>query len=59
MNLEKSKKRIAKRAKMGFQGYPKISFTYSGKTASHASEVLIELVLEEGGEIQTEKFSSP
>jgi hypothetical protein len=58
MNLDKSKKRIAKRAKMGFQGYPKISLTYYGKTAGHADEVVVEFVLEEGAEIQTERFSS-
>lgn len=58
MNLEKSKKRIAKKAKMGFQGYPKISLTYYGKTINHADEVLVEFTLEEGAEIQTERFSS-
>lgn len=58
MNLDKSKKRIIKRAKMGFQGYPKISFTYYGKTTSHADEVLVEFVLEENAEIQIERFSS-
>lgn len=58
MNLDKSKKRIAKRAKMGFQGYPKISLTYYGKTTSHADEVVVEFVLEEGAEIQVERFSS-
>jgi hypothetical protein len=58
MNLDKSKKRITKRAKMGFQGYPKISLTYVGKTNSHASEVVVEFILEEGAEAQTERFSS-
>ena len=58
MNLDKSKKRIAKRAKMGFQGYPKISISYRGKTASFANEVLVEFVFEEGADIQTEKFLS-
>ena len=58
MNLEKSKKRIVKRAKMGFQGYPKISLTYYGKAASHADEVLVEFTLEEGAEVQTERFVS-
>lgn len=58
MNLEKSKKRIAKKAKMGFQGYPKISLTYYGKATNHADEVVIEFILEEGAEIQTERFSS-
>jgi hypothetical protein len=58
MNLEKSKKRIAKKAKMGFQGYPKISITYHGKSANLANEVVVEFILEEGAGIQTEKFSS-
>ena len=58
MNLEKSKKRIVKRVKMGFQGYPKISLTYYGKTTSHAHEVVVEFTLEDGAEIQREKFSS-
>jgi hypothetical protein len=58
MNLEKSKKRIAKKAKMGFQGYPKISITYYGKNSSLANEVAVEFILEEGAEIQTERFSS-
>ena len=58
MNLDKSKKRIAKRSKMGFQGYPKISISYHGKTIQHADEVVVEFLLEEGAEIQTEKFTS-
>ncbi len=58
MNLDKSKKRIEKKAKMGFQGYPRISLTYYGKTTGHADEVLVEFVLEEGAEIQIERFSS-
>lgn len=58
MNLDKSKKRIAKRSKMGFQGYPKISVTYYGKAANHADEVVVEFVLEEGAETQVERFSS-
>jgi hypothetical protein len=58
MNLDKSKKRIAKRSKMGFQGYPKISLTYYGKTNAHADEVVVEFVLEEGADIQVERFSS-
>jgi hypothetical protein len=58
MNLEKSKKRIVKRAKMGFQGYPTISLTYFGKTPSFANEVAVEFIMEEGADIQTERFSS-
>lgn len=58
MNLDKSKKRIAKRSKMGFQGYPKISISYYGKTLNHADDVLVEFMLEEGAEILVEKFTS-
>ena len=58
MNLDKSKKRIAKKSKMGFQGYPKISIVYYGKTANFADEGMIEFVSEEGADIQTERFTS-
>jgi thymidylate synthase ThyX len=58
MNLDKSKKRIAKRAKMGFQGYPQISIRYTGNTSGHADEVLVEFVAEEGAEVQQERFAS-
>jgi len=58
MNLDKSKKRIAKKVKMGFQGYPMIDISYSGPNDSLATEVLLELVLEEGSEALTERFST-
>lgn len=58
MNLEKSKKRIAKKIKMGCQGYPSISLAYYGKTASLASEVVIRFTFEEGADVQEERFSS-
>ena len=58
MNLDKSKKRIAKRAKMGFQGYPTIAISYFGDNPNCANQVVVEFVLEEGAAIQTEKFAS-
>lgn len=58
MNLDKSKKRIAKKVKMGFQGYPVIGITYSGPTENLATGVSLEFVLEEGVPPQTEKFST-
>jgi hypothetical protein len=58
MNLDKSTKRIAKRVKKGFQGYPQISLTYFGKSANCATEVVVGFILEEGAEVQEEKFSS-
>ncbi|MEH6344705.1 MAG: hypothetical protein V7785_06440 [Bermanella sp.] len=56
MNLEKSKKRISKKAKMGFQGYPTIEITYYGPNDSLAIEVLLQFVVEEGAEPQIQKF---
>lgn len=58
MNLEKSKKRIAKKVKMGFQGYPTITVEYFGNTSDLANEVLVKFCLEDGAEIQEERFSS-
>lgn len=58
MNLEKSKKRISKKAKMGFQGYPTIAISYLGPNNSLANEVLLELMSEEGAEPQTERFTT-
>jgi hypothetical protein len=58
MNLDKSTKRIAKRIKKGFQGYPQITLTYSGKSTSYATEVVIGFILEEGSAVQEQKFMS-
>ncbi|MGI1679517.1 MAG: hypothetical protein K6L75_12330 [Cellvibrionaceae bacterium] len=58
MNLDKSKKRIAKKIKMGFQGYPEISLEYFGKTTSCAEGVSVTFVLDEGVEPQEERFTS-
>ena len=58
MNLEKSKKRISKKAKMGFQGYPTIEITYSGPNTCSANGVLLELVAAEGAQPQTERFTT-
>lgn len=58
MNLEKSKKRIAKKVKMGFQGYPTIGITYSGPNEGFPTKVFLEFISEEGAEPQIEKFST-
>jgi len=58
MNLDKSKKRIAKRVKMGFQGYPEISIIYLGRSQGLANEVVVTFVAEEAAEPMTEKFPS-
>jgi hypothetical protein len=58
MNLDKSKKRIAKKVKMGFQGYPQISITYLGSNQELADEVSLEFIAEEGAEAMQEQFKS-
>jgi len=58
MNLEKAKKRIAKKVKMGFQGYPEISIAYLGCRKDLADEVVVTFVAEEGADLMEEKFSS-
>lgn len=56
MNLEKSKKRIAKKIKMGFQGYPTIDIAYFGPNETLATTVTLQLVVEEGAAPLSEKF---
>lgn len=58
MNLDKSTKRIAKRVKKGFQGYPQISIAYFGESTSYATEVVVGFIAEEGAVSQEQKFSS-
>ena len=58
MNLDKSTKRIAKKVKNGFQGYPQITLAYFGKSESCATEVVVSFIFEEGASAQEEKFSS-
>lgn len=58
MNLEKSKKRIAKKVKMGFKGYPEIAISYFGRTADVADEVAVSFVAEEGAKPMEERFQS-
>ncbi len=58
MNLDKAKKRIAKQVKKGFKGYPQISLSYFGDTQDCATSVIIYFTMEEGGEVQEQKFES-
>ena len=58
MNLDKSTKRIAKRVKKGFQGYPQISLTYFGKSINCANQVVIGFTQEEGASVQEQTFCS-
>ena len=58
MNLDKSTKRIAKRVKKGFQGYPQISIAYFGSTPDLATEVVVGYISEEGYAMQEQEVSS-
>ena len=58
MNLDKSTKRIAKRVKKGFRGYPQISLTYFGVSSDWATEVVVGFTSEEGAAVQEQKFAS-
>ena len=58
MNLDKSTKRIAKRVKKGFQGYPQISLAYFGESDNCATEVVVGFISEEGDTAQEQKFTS-
>ncbi|MDO6566073.1 hypothetical protein Q4561_03295 [Alteromonas sp. 1_MG-2023] len=58
MNLDKSTKRIAKRVKKGFQGYPQITLTYYGETPECANEVVMGFIADEGVAPQEQKFAS-
>ncbi|SFC57790.1 hypothetical protein [Pseudoalteromonas denitrificans] len=58
MNLDKSTKRIAKRVKSGFQGYPQITLAYFGVSAECATEVAVGFTSEQGAEVLEERFYS-
>ena len=58
MNLDKSKKRIAKKVKMGFQGYPEMTIRYSGVKKEIANQVVLTLILDEGADAMEERFTS-
>jgi len=58
MNLDKSTKRIAKRVKKGFQGYPQISLAYFGESVACATQVVVGFISEEGADAQEQKFTS-
>ena len=58
MNVDKAKKRIEKQVKKGFKGYPQISLEYFGKNVDCATVVVVQFILEEGAEVQEERFVS-
>lgn len=58
MNLEKSQKRISKRVKRGFHGYPMISIQYFGPSEVLATKVEVGFIEQENAEPMLETFNS-
>lgn len=58
MNVDKAHKRIEKRVKRGFQGYPMISIQYFGQSSELASKVEVSFIEQEGAPAMAESFSS-
>lgn len=58
MNLDKSQKRISKRVKRGFHGYPMISIEYFGPNENLATKVEVGFIQEENAEPMLETFNS-
>lgn len=58
MNLDKSQKRISKRVKRGFHGYPMISIQYFGPGESLATKVEVGFIEQENAEPMLETFNS-
>ena len=58
MNLDKSQKRISKRVKRGFCGYPLISIEYFGLSETLATKVEVGFIQEENAEPMLETFNS-
>jgi hypothetical protein len=58
MNLDKSQKRINKRVKRGFHGYPMISIQYFGPTEVLATKVEVGFIEQENAEPMLETFNS-
>ena len=57
MKLDRSKKRISKKAKKGFQGYPVVIIAYYGPSNKLATKVAVGVIVEENGDAQMERFS--
>lgn len=58
MHLDKSAKRIQKRVKRGFKGYPMIHIAYLGPDDSLATKAVVDFIAEEGAEAQQQIFET-
>ena len=58
MKIDRSKKRIAKKSKKGFRGYPLVTVAYYGPNNKVATKVAVGLITEENGETRMQRFFS-
>lgn len=58
MKIDRSKKRIAKKSKKGFRGYPLVTVAYYGPNNKVATKVAVGLITEDNGDAQMQRFFS-
>jgi hypothetical protein len=58
MNLDKAQKRISKRVKRGFHGYPMISIMYFGQSEALATKVEVGFIEQENAVPMLETFNT-
>ena len=58
MKLDRAKKRISKKVKKGFQGYPIVTIAYYGPNKKTASKVAVGVIENEDGEAEVQQFFS-
>lgn len=58
MHLDKSQKRISKKVKRGFNGYPLISIEYFGPSENIATKVEVGYIEQEDAQPMLETFNS-
>ena len=58
MKIDRSKKRITKKSKKGFRGYPLVTVAYYGPNNKVATKAAVGLITEENGETRMQRFSS-
>ena len=58
MKLDRSKKRISKKSKKGFQGYPVVTIAFYGPNNKLATKVAVGVILHQDGDVEMERFVS-
>ena len=58
MKIERIKKRISKKSKKGFQGYPVLTIAYYGPDAKLATKVAVGFIKSEDDDVIMERYYS-